>query len=280
MSYKGFRDQLLGEEPLLDGEYFSYEGQKRERHKSDRLAVQQVQSWLRDPSFLSEPYFVLIQLDGTHYTYYFDEDSVIRRPYAEGIHPTQLKEADITLIHNRYLNSARAVDDRVGELLETIRASGSYDDTVIVVASDHGEGFKKGQFGHWTLDETIQHVPLLMKLPTVEPRRVKSLVSHRHIFPTLFDYLGIRSEGQESLGLRGKSLLPEWKGDGAVLTFDFRLKNADLTTPMFVARFAVARSETAMTFSPVAVYDRAGNRLQSALENTQWRKWIRQMGAR
>lgn len=69
-------------------------------------------------------------------------------------------------------------DEHFGALMARLKAEGMYDDTTIVVTSDHGEEFgEHGGFWHGTTlyDEQLR-VPLLVKLP--KGARAGSTVSH------------------------------------------------------------------------------------------------------
>lgn len=65
----------------------------------------------------------------------------------------------------------RYVDRHVGRVLEHLRATGRYDDTLIVVAADHAEEFgERGLYGcHWSVHEGTQRIPLLVKPPAGDP---------------------------------------------------------------------------------------------------------------
>jgi len=66
-----------------------------------------------------------------------------------------------------YDGQIRSVDDQIGRLLETLRRTGRYDDSLIVVTADHGDGFMEhGFIAHSTTpyDELVR-VPLIVKLP-------------------------------------------------------------------------------------------------------------------
>jgi hypothetical protein len=65
-------------------------------------------------------------------------------------------------------------DERLGRLLEALRASGQWDRTLLVVTSTHGEEFgEKGQIlNGGNLGRQLLEVPLAVKLPTGFDRRV------------------------------------------------------------------------------------------------------------
>jgi arylsulfatase A-like enzyme len=66
-----------------------------------------------------------------------------------------------------YTEEVRYVDKWVGELLRGLKASGTYDDSLIVITADHGEElFDHGGMDHGhSLHEEVLHVPLLVKWP-------------------------------------------------------------------------------------------------------------------
>ena len=59
------------------------------------------------------------------------------------------------------------VDRHIGALLADLRQRGVYDNTLIILTSDHGESF--GEHDHWehsrVLYEDVLHVPFIMRLP-------------------------------------------------------------------------------------------------------------------
>ncbi len=59
------------------------------------------------------------------------------------------------------------VDAAVGRLLQQLREQGQYDNTLIIVTSDHGEHLgEDGRFSHqFSVQEELLHVPLLVKYP-------------------------------------------------------------------------------------------------------------------
>lgn len=94
----------------------------------------------------------------------------------------------------RYDREVRAVDEAFGALVELLKKSGRYDDALIVVTSDHGEGFfEHGRLLHgFEPYEEVARVPLVMKVPKklrLTPGPRSTAVSHVDFAPTLLDLL-------------------------------------------------------------------------------------------
>jgi arylsulfatase A-like enzyme len=62
----------------------------------------------------------------------------------------------------RYLNSVSGLDQRVGRVLEALRADGLEDDTVVIFFADNGRLEARGI--HWCYDSGL-HVPLIIRWP-------------------------------------------------------------------------------------------------------------------
>ncbi len=110
----------------------------------------------------------------------------------------------------------------VGALTAKLKALGIYDDTLIVLTSDHGEEFYEHgswEHGHALYDESLK-VPLIVKFPGSKFRgkRVGSFVRLVDVMPTIMEAFDIKAEG---LDLDGRGLLDVLRGrekkDRAVL---------------------------------------------------------------
>lgn len=110
----------------------------------------------------------------------------------------------------RYKAQVEAVDRAIGEIVETLKATQQYENTVIVVTGSHGEALgEHGVTGHdITLYDEVLRVPLLIKPSVDEDRRVLlsrqqyALVRQIDIAPTLLELVGERAlSGAEGLSL-------------------------------------------------------------------------------
>lgn len=97
-------------------------------------------------------------------------------------------------IRELYAGEVRAMDEAFGALVETLRAEGLWEDTLVVFTSDHGEEFwEHGLFEHGQAlyDETVR-VPLMIKPAGAGPRvRVDTDVCNESVAPTLYELAGI-----------------------------------------------------------------------------------------
>lgn len=108
----------------------------------------------------------------------------------------------------RYRGLAQLVDHHVGTLLDELRASGTLDETIVVLMSDHGEGLRTdprlpdhhGQLVY----NSLVHVPLAVRVPGVAPRTITEPVSLIDLYPTLIELAG----GVPSASTDGLSLVP------------------------------------------------------------------------
>ena len=107
----------------------------------------------------------------------------------------------------------RFVDEQLGFVFDRLKKLGVWDNTMIVITSDHGEEFEEhGSFGHGLrlYDELIR-VPLIIKFPHQEfaGMRVEAQVRLIDVLPTIADCIGL------PLGTRpaGTSLLPLLTGN-------------------------------------------------------------------
>ena len=99
------------------------------------------------------PYFAVLHLSNTHWPYRVAPDL---EPFAP--HDSS-PLADVDYLHNHYRNSVLMQERTVASFLRDLRALPSWDDTVVVFLSDHGEEFREhGGLYHLTtlFDEQVR----------------------------------------------------------------------------------------------------------------------------
>lgn len=120
---------------------------------------------------------------------------------------------------SRYDGEIRQADAAVGALLDGLRDRGLMGDTLVIVTSDHGEGLgdhpgvpKAALHGYHLYDSNL-HVPFLAVHPELPAgRRVDTLASSIDLLPTVLDFVGL----EVPAGVRGRSLVPLWRGEGGL----------------------------------------------------------------
>jgi len=160
----------------------------------------EVEHWLHHRS--NRPYFIFVNYFDAHDPYFapppFDKRfgqvsaSAMRRvSFGPGL-PLQAPltaEEKESLIAG-YDNSLAFLDEQLGTLLRSLAASPDWDNTIVIVTSDHGEAFDEhGQYLHGrTLYRELLHVPLVFAGPGIPAgRRIPHLVRTRELFATVLD---------------------------------------------------------------------------------------------
>jgi choline-sulfatase len=106
-----------------------------------------------------------------------------------------------------YFGACTYLDERVGEVLKALEATGLQQRTRVIYSSDHGEDLgARGLFGKFTMYEESAGVPLIVAGPDVPAGAVVDApVSLVDLYPTIAAAVGIR-EGAPSTSPGGASL--------------------------------------------------------------------------
>jgi arylsulfatase len=135
--------------------------------------------------------------------------------YEHGPNPG-VTPADLDFLAALYDEKIAFFDDQLGRLLARLRSSGLLDDSIVVVAADHGEEFlEHGDIKHCrNLFDTTIRTPLLLRVPGAAPRRVADPVENLDIVPTVLDLLGAAGSSSPPARLlfEGRSLRPLVEG--------------------------------------------------------------------
>jgi arylsulfatase A-like enzyme len=106
----------------------------------------------------------------------------------------------------KYDATVMEADQKIGDLIEELRRRGLYEETTIIVTSDHGESLDEhGIFfdHHGLYDESI-HVPLVISGPETQPSRRKEFVQLHDIAPTVLELFDVTTDSNGE----GRSLEP------------------------------------------------------------------------
>jgi arylsulfatase A-like enzyme len=105
-----------------------------------------------------------------------------------------------------YYASVAYVDQQLGRIIDTLKSTGQFDNTIIVFAGDHGLAIgSHGLFGKQSLYDHSMHTPLLMRGPGVPANKSTDALCYLFdIFPTLGELCGVSAPDTNE----GKSLAP------------------------------------------------------------------------
>jgi hypothetical protein len=95
----------------------------------------------------------------------------------------------------QHLLQAQYADQVLGQVLTGLREAGLYDDSLVIVASDHGMSFEVDTAGRYVDDSTVDaiaYAPLLVKPPGQTDGRVDDAnVSIVDLLPTIAEIVGV-----------------------------------------------------------------------------------------
>jgi choline-sulfatase len=162
-----------------------------------------------------------------HWERYTDEDidmpdvPVIPRDEADphslrlrdmiGCDARPLSDDEVRRARHGYYAAISYLDDRVGEVLDALEATGLADDTVVLFTADHGEML--GERGLWykmSFFDGAARVPLIAAGPGVAQGRHAAPVSQLDLAPTLADLAGVDVADAD---LEGTSLVAALRGE-------------------------------------------------------------------
>ncbi|MHA1252419.1 MAG: sulfatase family protein [Candidatus Helarchaeota archaeon] len=107
-----------------------------------------------------------------------------------------LTNDEINILISRYDAEIAYLDTIIGKLIKFLKKNRIYDDTIIILTSDHGESFGEHHLlSHgFHLYDYLIHIPLIIKTLDNDSKRIKNLVSNIDIFPTILDFLEVKNE--------------------------------------------------------------------------------------
>lgn len=133
---------------------------------------------------------------------------------------------------DRYDDEIRRIDHRIGELFQAFDKNHVWDNSLVILTSDHGEELvDHGLYNHGhTMYQELLHVPLVLFFPDGlnAGMRIEDHVDLLDIAPTVHEYLGIPSTEH----LEGVSLIPLIQGDSK----RYRTAKRDYFGEVFVFR--------------------------------------------
>jgi arylsulfatase A-like enzyme len=123
---------------------------------------------------------------------------------------------DIKYPSAQYDSEIAYVDAVLESVFTRMRELGIWEDTLLVIVSDHGEELDEHKmwFDHHGLYDTNLHVPLIFHCPAKLPagKRVRGMVRLTDLAPTILDFIG-HAELAGKKRMEGKTMVPLMKKD-------------------------------------------------------------------
>jgi len=173
-----------------------------------------------DPADVGDP---IRPVDDTH--------PLHRAALTNSVSAAPVDAAEMRQLRSQYFGMISDVDDQLGRLWDALSASGQWDDTFIVVTSDHGEQLgDHGLVQKLGFFEQSYHVLGIVRDPSPRADTTRGIVVDRFtenvdVFPTLCDAMGIDVPVQCD-GVPLTPLLhgaePPWWRDAATWEYDWR----------------------------------------------------------
>ncbi|MCL1035700.1 DUF3413 domain-containing protein [Shewanella submarina] len=203
------RDYQLGifasahlQKPEFDQTVFANVPDLRLRSKADSVTGRDEEItdlWLDWNSHRDQnkPAFSFLFYDAPH-MYTFPADYPVKfEPMAETVDYMAFdNDYDASLMRNRYMTSAHYVDSLVGKVLDSLKQSPDWDNTLVIVTGDHGQELNDNHLNFWGHNSNFTDaqikVPLIIAGPGIKAGMETQTTSHADIAPTLLSrYLGL-----------------------------------------------------------------------------------------
>ena len=196
-----------------------------ERERRAAATLRRVMVWLEEAAAGSEPLFLFVHFYDPHYSYNAPEPFASqylkpgtphrREPVAdlERLRAGDREPGELDEYIRRYDGEIAYADYAFAVLRKALRELRLWDDSIVIVVSDHGETLDERS---WALDhggrvtEEQIRIPLAIRLPGGRHggHRVAAAAHHVDLLPTLLDLLG----HPVPEGLHGRSLRPLIEG--------------------------------------------------------------------
>ena len=165
-----------------------------------------MQPWLLDRSSQSRPEPSM---------YYFDCLNGVQK----------CSDEDWDFLREIYQRGLHHLDEGFGRLLATLEETGLRESTLIVLLSDHGEGFtpETSRLHHGgRLHQDLVRIPLMMAGPGIGPQRVNAPVSLVDLLPTILDLLNVPPpEGIDGVSIAPPSLVETLRAERTLFAAEY-----------------------------------------------------------
>ncbi len=157
----------------------------------------------------------------------YDPDEVMVPPFLSNTPETRAEIA-------QYYQSISRLDQGVGKLIEILKSTDKYDNTLIIYISDNGMAFPGAKT---TLYEAGMQLPCLVKAPGQKSGLVKEeMISWLDITPTILDYAEAFPDSNDFHGLSFRPVLENQNWERKFVTASHTFHEITMYYPMRVVR--------------------------------------------
>lgn len=201
------QETLLGYEIVLNPERYYEKGHRQEEFLTlqDEMATEAAVAFINSRAAEDPPFYLAVGFGCTHREY----PDLPADDTADYIKPPEwMPDTPQTRIDMARLRIAiEQMDEYCGQILQALKTSGQYDDTVILFTTDHGLPFPKAKC---TLYDDGTGVAMILRVPGmgVKPLISDALLSQVDVYPTLCELLGLPMPKW----LQGQSFVPVLTG--------------------------------------------------------------------
>ena len=161
---------------------------------SDRITTKNAISFLMQQKNSSTPFFSYIFYDAVHG---YCQPQSFPLLFPKAIKECKRWEVNATTdpipYLLRYNNAVHFVDNEISKVLNTLEKNGLLDTTIVIITSDHGEGFNENHNNIWghcsSYTKDLIHIPLMIHWPHQLKKTIVYSTSHYDLSATLIQEL-------------------------------------------------------------------------------------------
>ncbi|QEF97393.1 Choline-sulfatase [Stieleria maiorica] len=192
----GYRVGLAGKVHVLPRQAFPFEsvGGFDKNCVRDPTQQHQIAPAAEFMSRSDDPFCLVVALVEPHVPWVMGDASAYP-PKSIKLPPNIADTPETRRAFGAYLAEITYMDSQVGQLLDTLDATGKADNTLVLFSSEQGSQYPGNK---WTNYNTGVHTALIARMPgIIQPgKRTDALVQYADVLPTLMDLAGIEHEAE------------------------------------------------------------------------------------
>ena len=160
----------------------------------DRFTVSEAINWIE--SLKGGAFFLAMNLQNSHLPYVIPYDFPRRfgpKKLDFAIRFAHFPRDKVQVVKDVYADSLAYMDAQIARLIEHLKNKGIWENTVVIITSDHGQAFYEHDFASHAsaLFNEVMRVPLIIRVPGIKARLEDRLAQHVDIPPSILGLLGV-----------------------------------------------------------------------------------------